>query len=85
MCVCCHQLFQNFCPPLFVNVDRTKYDPSLAEDVQYVYINSLVIDRGKLMVENERGDKYSVDLQTRAVKKTIIQSILLLKGSTQKC
>jgi hypothetical protein len=52
MCVCCHQLFQNFCPPLFVNVDRTKYDPNLEEDVQYVYINSLAIDRGKLIVEN---------------------------------
>jgi hypothetical protein len=50
-------------------VYQTKFDPNLETDVQSVYINSIEIDRGKLIVKNERGDRYSVDLKTHAVKK----------------
>jgi hypothetical protein len=52
-----------------VEVYQTKFDPKLETDVQSVYINSIDLERGRLVVKNERGDRYSVDLKTRAVKK----------------
>jgi hypothetical protein len=52
-----------------VEVYQTKYDPNMELDVQVVYINSLKIDRDKLMIKNELGDRYTVDLKTHAVKK----------------
>jgi hypothetical protein len=52
-----------------VEVYQTKYDPNLEQDVQVVYINYLKIDRGKLIIKNEQGDRYMVDLKTRALKK----------------
>ncbi len=52
-----------------VEVYQTEFDPQMEADVQSVYINSLKIERGKLIVKNERGDRYTVDLKTRAVKK----------------
>jgi outer membrane cobalamin receptor len=51
-----------------VKVYQTQIDPNLEQDVQSVYINSLAIDRGKLTIENERGDRYTVDLKTHLLK-----------------
>lgn len=36
-----------------VEVYQTKYDPSMELDVWVVFINSLKIDRGKLIIKNE--------------------------------
>jgi hypothetical protein len=44
-------------------------DPKLEEDVQWVFIKSLAIRDGKLMVTSERGAIYQVDLNTRTVQK----------------
>jgi hypothetical protein len=52
-----------------VEVYQTEFDPKVESDVQSVYINSLKIERGKLIIKNERGDRYTIDLKTRAVKK----------------
>ncbi len=45
-------------------------DPKLEEDVQWVFIKSLAIRDGKLMVTSERGATYQIDLHTRAVEKS---------------
>jgi hypothetical protein len=52
-----------------VDVYQIKYDPTEERDVQDVFISALAIERGKLIVENEAGAKYSVDLKTRAIHK----------------
>jgi outer membrane protein assembly factor BamB len=52
-----------------VEVYQIKYDPTIELDVQDVFISALSIDRGKLMVKNEDGVKFSVDLKTRAIQK----------------
>ena len=44
-------------------------DPKLEEDVQWVFIKSLAVRDGKLMVTSERGATYQIDLHTRAVEK----------------
>jgi hypothetical protein len=46
-----------------------KTDPLLERDVQDVFITSLAIDKGSLVVTNERGDSYSLDLATRKITK----------------
>src|SRR2546430_15059375 len=48
---------------IFVN----RIDPSLEEDVQWVFIKALNIRDGALIVTPERGKTYAVDLKTRAV------------------
>jgi hypothetical protein len=52
-----------------VTVFRNSIDPSLEEDVQHVFIQKLSIGNGKLIAVDEHGGAYSVDLQTRAVKR----------------
>ena len=52
-----------------VEVYQTIYDPNVEMDVQSVYINLLKIDRDKLIVKNERGERYAVDLKSHTVKK----------------
>ncbi len=44
-------------------------DPKLERDVQDVFITSLVIEGGVLVVTNERGESYALDLATRKVTK----------------
>ena len=46
-----------------------RFNPLLERDVQDVFIASLSIERGKLIVINERGNSYAVDLATRLVTK----------------
>jgi hypothetical protein len=40
---------------------------ALERDVQDVFITSLVIENGTLIITNERGDSYTLDLATRKV------------------
>jgi hypothetical protein len=42
-------------------------NPLLERDVQDVFITSLEIDHGLLIVANERGQRFAVDLATRKV------------------
>jgi hypothetical protein len=44
-------------------------DPTVELDVQYVYITSLKIERGQLIVKNESGQIFMVDLKTHKVTK----------------
>ncbi|MDH3287525.1 MAG: hypothetical protein OEP48_07360 [Betaproteobacteria bacterium] len=46
-----------------------RINPTLERDVQDVFITSLSIERGALMITNERGDRYTLDLATRQVTK----------------
>lgn len=52
-----------------VTVFRNSIDPSLEEDVQWVFIRRLSIGTGKLIAVDEHDGAYCVDLQTRAVKR----------------
>jgi hypothetical protein len=42
-------------------------DPKLEEDVQCVYIKTMTVQDGRLIVTSELGKTYRVDLKTRAV------------------
>ena len=44
-------------------------DPNLEQDVQWVFITELAVRDGKLLVTNEKGERYVVDLKTRKVEK----------------
>lgn len=46
-----------------------RIDPKLEEDVQHVFIASLAIEGGALIITNERGESYTLDLATRRVTK----------------
>ena len=46
-----------------------RINPLMERDVQDVFITSLVIKRGALIIANERGDRYTLDLATRHVTK----------------
>ena len=50
-----------------------KRDPALEGDVQDCFITKLSFEKGKLIVTNERGHRYELDPDTRAVR--------LLKGT----
>ena len=46
---------------------RIKYNPDLERDVQWVFIKEIEIEDESLIVINERGQKYALDLKTRKV------------------
>ncbi|HEV7404170.1 MAG TPA: hypothetical protein VGO11_14615 [Chthoniobacteraceae bacterium] len=46
-----------------------QYDADLEKDVQDVFITSLALEGGMLVVTNERGAVYHLDLATRRVTK----------------
>jgi hypothetical protein len=50
-------------------VYRIHLDRFLEEDVQWVYITSLRIESGNLIVTNERDGRYSLNLKTRKVER----------------
>jgi outer membrane protein assembly factor BamB len=52
-----------------VEVYPIEIDPTVELDVQYVYITSLKIERGQLIIKNESGQVYVVDLKTHKVAK----------------
>ena len=53
-----------------LTIFTNRIDPNLEEDVQWVFIKTLNIQDGRLMVTSERGKTYQVDVNT----KTITQS-----------
>jgi hypothetical protein len=44
-------------------------DPNLEEDVQWVFITDLAVQGTKLLVTNEKGEQFSLDLKTKGVEK----------------
>lgn len=52
-----------------VRIYSVLINPFLERDVQDVFITSLVVSGGTLLIENERGDKYTLDVDTRRVTK----------------
>ncbi len=50
---------------------RVRVDPSLERDVQDVFITSLTLRDGSLVIANERGERYALDLSTRKVTREI--------------
>lgn len=50
-----------------VRIYEVRVDPKLERDVQEVFITSLEVKDGNLIVTNERGEKYALDLKTRKV------------------
>jgi hypothetical protein len=49
-----------------LTVFTNRIDPTLEEDVQWTFINSLSLRNGMLLVTSERGKTYQVDLKTKA-------------------
>ena len=52
-----------------IEVYRTPQVPGLEQDVQWVFVTKLELHGNRLLVTNERGEKYQVDLKTKAVKR----------------
>jgi hypothetical protein len=50
-----------------LTVFTNRIDPTLEEDVQWVFIKSLSLRDGMLMVTSERGNTYQIDLKTKAI------------------
>jgi outer membrane protein assembly factor BamB len=46
---------------------RVKIDPALERDVQDVFITSLALDHGNLLITDERTRRYALELTTRKV------------------
>jgi len=50
-----------------LTIFTNRIDPKLEEDVQHVFIKTLNVRDGTLIVTSERGETYRVDLKTKAV------------------
>ncbi|MEI7821562.1 MAG: hypothetical protein WCK55_11625 [Verrucomicrobiota bacterium] len=50
-----------------VRIYEVRVNPELERDVQDVFITSLAEKDGALLITNERGEKYALDLKTRKV------------------
>jgi hypothetical protein len=50
-----------------LTIFTNRIDPTLEEDVQWIFINALNIRDGALIVTSERDKIYRVDLKTKAV------------------
>jgi hypothetical protein len=48
-----------------------KYNPKLETDVQDIYIKKMRIKRNNLIIEDERGRKYSLNLSSLEVKREL--------------
>jgi len=48
-----------------LTVFTNRIDPNLEEDVQHVFIKTLNVRDGTLIVTSERGETYRVDLKTK--------------------
>jgi len=51
-----------------------KYNLSLEQDVQDVFITSLRIEKGKLIIKNEKDEEYTLDLNTKEVEQNSASS-----------
>lgn len=52
-----------------VRIYSVQINPVLEEDVQHIFITSLKVSGRTLLIDNERGDKYTLDVDTRRVSK----------------
>jgi hypothetical protein len=50
-----------------LTIFTNRIDPKLEEDVQHVFIKTLNVRDGTVIVTSERGETYRVDLKTKAV------------------
>jgi hypothetical protein len=50
-----------------LTVFTNRVDPKLEEDVQWVFVKSLSLRGGMLMITSERGKTYQIDLKTKAI------------------
>ena len=50
---------------------EVKLDPNLEADVQHVFVTKMEVLAGALLVTNESGEVYSLDLKTRNVSKAV--------------
>jgi hypothetical protein len=50
-----------------IQVYKIDDDPKLEQDVQDIFITSLTIKNDRLVVVNERKERYEIDLQTRKI------------------
>jgi outer membrane protein assembly factor BamB len=50
-----------------MRIYEVRVDPNLESDVQDVFITSLTLKDGALIITNERGEKYALDLKARKV------------------
>lgn len=48
---------------------RTEIKPDLEDDVQWVFVKSMMIDKGKLRIVDEKGRTFMLDPTTRKVEK----------------
>jgi hypothetical protein len=53
-----------------LTIFTNRIDPTLEEDVQWVFIKALNIRHGALIVTSERDKIYRVDLKTKAVRQS---------------
>ena len=51
-----------------IEVFSVKVEPGLEEDVQWKFIRGMKIEGGSLIVNDEKGGIYAVDLKTRKVR-----------------
>jgi hypothetical protein len=52
-----------------VVIYTVKIDPSLEQDVQWVFITGLAVQDNTLLVTNDKNEQYILDLKTRKVEK----------------
>jgi len=45
------------------------FKAGLERDVQWVFISEMRVDHGSLIITNERGSRFSLDLYSREVRK----------------
>jgi len=57
-----------------LKVYEVKINPELKADVQWIFITSLYISVGKLIVVNEAGERYEVDIEAKKVVKEGMQT-----------
>jgi hypothetical protein len=51
------------------HIYRIHYTSSLEKDVQDIFISSLVLEDDNLLISNERGECFSLNLKSRKVRK----------------
>jgi hypothetical protein len=51
-----------------LTVFTNRIDPKLEEDVQWIFIKTLSIEKGVLLITSEHGERYQIDLKTKAIK-----------------
>jgi hypothetical protein len=57
-----------------LTIFSSRIDPKLEEDVQWVFINALSVQDGRLIATSEDGKSYQVDLKTKAIRQSTSES-----------